>query len=115
MAALGSRYELFELIGQGTSGAVHRARDLVLGREIAIKVLSASAGVQADAPARAVPEAQVAARFAHPSPCAVSAAGGGLGRELAVGVVVHTVDDGDSLVPAACIGRGGRSLGGGLV
>jgi len=75
MAALGSRYELFELIGQGTSGAVHRARDLVLGREIAIKVLSASAGVQADARARAVREAQVAARFRHPIACEVYAIG----------------------------------------
>ena len=38
MALLASRYELLEQLGQGASGTVHRARDQVLGRDIAVKL-----------------------------------------------------------------------------
>lgn len=59
-------YELAEEVGRGGYGIVYRARDVRLGRTVAVKVLKH--GALADAPDRArfLTEARAAARLAHP-------------------------------------------------
>ena len=61
----GSRYEILDRLGQGGMGTVYRARDLSLGREVALKVLSAPWIAGADA-GRLLKEAQILARLEHP-------------------------------------------------
>src|SRR5688572_20573486 len=59
------RYELLERIGQGSLGVLYRARDTLLGREVAVKVMAG--GFQGDEPAQArfFREAKAAARLQH--------------------------------------------------
>lgn len=70
----GTRYELVEPIGRGGMGAVYRARDRVLDRPVAVKVLhDLPAG--ADAEARLAREARLTARLEHPGIVPVHDAG----------------------------------------
>jgi serine/threonine protein kinase len=62
----GTKYELLEEIGRGGMGAVYRARDGELNREIALKVLHQPAKA-ASAAARMLREARILARLEHPS------------------------------------------------
>ncbi|MFO0613155.1 MAG: serine/threonine-protein kinase [Polyangiaceae bacterium] len=64
-ARVDGRYEIVSLIGRGGSGAVYRARHVVLDSEVAIKVIPTNAS---DAPARAsfAAEMQVMSRIDHP-------------------------------------------------
>ncbi len=59
------RYELLESIGQGTLGVLYRARDTVLGREVAVKVMAAGFLGDARAHSRFFHEAKAAARLQH--------------------------------------------------
>jgi serine/threonine-protein kinase len=71
---LGERYEVLERIGRGGMGAVYRAHDRLLERDVAVKVLSA----EHDAPALAARlerESRVLARIEHPSIVTVHDAG----------------------------------------
>ncbi len=65
MRVLGGRYRLIEPVGEGGMSVVWRAHDEVLDRQVAVKVLAASA-VDSAARARILTEAQAAARLAHP-------------------------------------------------
>jgi serine/threonine protein kinase len=70
----GARYQVHELLGRGGMGAVYRATDTTLGRDIALKVLT----VAGDAPeiaSRLAKEARVLARLEHPGIVAVHDAG----------------------------------------
>ena len=60
-------YEIEAKLGQGGMGTVYRARDTVLGRTVAIKVLSADAVSDADAAPRILREARAASRLNHPN------------------------------------------------
>ena len=60
------RYELKELLGRGGIGAVYRARDPELGRDVAIKVLLAGAHAGSTAHRRFLREARAIARLDHP-------------------------------------------------
>lgn len=60
-------YEILSPLGAGTFGSVWRARDLTLGREVAIKVLHAQIAQDARAVARFRREARLAAQLAHPA------------------------------------------------
>jgi serine/threonine protein kinase len=84
----GTRYELIELVGRGGMGSVWRARDRLLERDVALKVLNlaepeaAAAADPAQGPrpaevrgARIVQEAQVLARLEHPGIVPVHDAG----------------------------------------
>ncbi|AGP41059.1 serine/threonine-protein kinase [Sorangium cellulosum] len=64
------RFEVLDRLGQGAMGVVVRARDPVLGRDVAIKVLGPEAlgrSGTAQARARLVREAQAMARIKHPN------------------------------------------------
>nr|MCU0687035.1 serine/threonine protein kinase [Polyangiaceae bacterium] len=65
------RYEVVRLLGQGAMGRVVLARDGVLGRDVALKVLrpdlDISAEVRAGLVTRMRHEAQAAARVSHPN------------------------------------------------
>lgn len=69
---LGERYVLREVLGTGATSTVYRAQDLVLGRDVAVKILSNEPD-DADARRRFVREAQTAARFRHASAVAIYA------------------------------------------
>ncbi|RMG06514.1 MAG: serine/threonine protein kinase, partial [Planctomycetota bacterium] len=61
---LAGRYALQGLLGQGATGRVHRARDLRMQREVAVKLIRPSKA-SAHARARLEREAKIAARLQH--------------------------------------------------
>jgi eukaryotic-like serine/threonine-protein kinase len=66
--AVGSRlgvYDVIGLIGVGGMGEVYRARDTVLGRDVALKVLPAAVALDSDRLVRLKREAQVLASLNH--------------------------------------------------
>jgi hypothetical protein len=63
---LGGRYRLGEPIGRGGMGTVWRALDMVLGREVAVKVLVLQLDDGPDTRARFRREARLLARLSHP-------------------------------------------------
>ncbi|HEX5046289.1 MAG TPA: protein kinase [Gammaproteobacteria bacterium] len=60
-------YEIAETIGSGGMGEVYRARDIELGRDVAIKVLPASVSTDAMLVARFEQEAKTLAALNHPN------------------------------------------------
>src|SRR5436305_1697132 len=68
---LGGRYRLQAIIGRGGMGAVWRARDELLNRNVAIKEIVwpdlLDPAERETARRRAVREAQMAARISHPN------------------------------------------------
>src|SRR5450755_4278815 len=64
-------YEILGLLGSGGMGEVYRARDSVLKREVAIKVLRAFVSQDPDRLSRFEQEAQAAAALNHPNILAV--------------------------------------------
>src|SRR5256886_1847202 len=64
-------YEIMTLLGEGGMGEVYRARDTVLGREVAIKVLPAAFSADLERVARFQREAQALAALSHPNIAAI--------------------------------------------
>jgi eukaryotic-like serine/threonine-protein kinase len=64
---LGGRYALGAMLGSGGMGQVYRARDRVLERTVAVKVLSAAATQDLELVARFGREARAAAALHHPN------------------------------------------------
>ena len=64
---VGGRYELLERIGKGGMGAVYRARDTLLGRFVAVKMLLTDIEVSDETKERFFREACTAGQLAHPS------------------------------------------------
>ena len=64
-------YELVSLLGTGGMGEVFRAKDLKLGREVALKVLTQHLASEPDRLARFQREAQVLASLNHPCIAAI--------------------------------------------
>lgn len=60
-------YNLEEKLGEGGMGVVYRARDSVLGREVAVKVLPENLATDADRLARLEREARLLASLSHPN------------------------------------------------
>ncbi|HJP87191.1 MAG TPA: protein kinase [Gemmatimonadaceae bacterium] len=61
------KYKIVELVGEGAMGVVYRARDTVLDRSVAIKVMNESIARQDDLRRRFLHEAQAAASLQHPN------------------------------------------------
>jgi len=62
-----SHYKLIELIGQGGMGAVWRAKDVILGREVALKVLDTEAAANPERLTMFEREARAIAALNHPN------------------------------------------------
>jgi eukaryotic-like serine/threonine-protein kinase len=85
-----AHFEIVEKLGEGGMGAVFRARDSRLGREVAIKVLPEALVADPERLARFAREARVLASLSHPHIAAVYEVGEDRGRhflamELAAG------------------------------
>src|SRR5689334_14005900 len=65
-SALGP-YEIIELIGSGGMGAVYKARDRRLGREVAVKILPSDKMADPDRKRRFIQEARAASALNHPN------------------------------------------------
>src|SRR5205814_9329504 len=61
------KYHIIELVGEGAMGVVYKAKDSVLDRTVAIKVMNASIARQDDLRKRFLHEAQAAASLQHPN------------------------------------------------
>ncbi|MCB0021286.1 MAG: serine/threonine-protein kinase, partial [Anaerolineales bacterium] len=64
---LNKRYKLLERVGAGGMALVYKARDLALGRVVAIKVLQESLASDEEFLSRFRAEAHRAANLAHPN------------------------------------------------
>lgn len=71
----GDRYELGELIGRGGMGAVYRAKDRLLGRDVALKIAHTVIGGHSAAGAGVESESRILARLEHPGIVPVHDAG----------------------------------------
>ena len=60
---LGGRYRIDALLGEGATGTVSRGHDMLLGRPVAIKILTSAYGRDADIVERFYIEARMAARI----------------------------------------------------
>ncbi len=91
---LNGRYRLDAELGRGSMGVVHQAHDLLLDREVAVKVYSA-ARLGTEGRSRLLDEAQAAAKLNHPNIVSVYDAGeteesSYIVTELTVGESLHT-------------------------
>jgi len=86
-------YRILDLIGQGSTGVVYRARDTQLERIVAIKVLGASLSDGGDFQDRLLNEARSAAKLAHPHIATIHDAG----REAEIRFIVMEYIEGGTL------------------
>jgi eukaryotic-like serine/threonine-protein kinase len=64
-------YEVLGVVGAGGMGVVYRARDVRLGREVALKIIGATASEDPEALARFTEEARVLAAMSNPDIVAI--------------------------------------------
>ncbi len=101
-----SRYRVLERLGGGGMGVVYRARDERLGRNVALKFLSAQLSADPSAKRRFLVEARAAAALEHPNICTVHEIGDTDDGQL---YIVMACYDGETLDRR--IGRGPMALG----
>ncbi len=65
------QYQVLAKLGEGGMGEVYRARDVRLGRDVAVKALSAASRLDSDRVARFEREAQILASLNHPHIAAI--------------------------------------------
>jgi protein kinase-like protein len=95
-ALLGSRlgpYEILAPLGAGNMGAVYRARDTRLGREVAVKVLPPHLIGSSDALVRFEREARAVAAMSHPNILALH----DVGRDGSIAYAVTELLEGETL------------------
>ena len=93
-------YEVVAPLGAGGMGEVYRARDMRLGRDVAVKVLPSHLSESAEARARFEREARVVSGLNHPHICVLH----DLGRENGIDYLVMELVEGETL--AQRIARG---------
>jgi serine/threonine-protein kinase len=86
---LGGRYELGELLGRGGMGEVRAAKDLRLGRHVAVKLLRPELAHQTTVRRRFEGEGRAAARLSHPNVATVYDVGEHAGTPFLVMERVH--------------------------
>lgn len=86
------RYRLFEKLGQGNMGAVYRAHDTALGRDVAVKLLQPELAAEPGFQERFRREAYAAARLASPNIIPIYETGELDGRLYLVMPIVQGVD-----------------------
>src|SRR5258706_6303748 len=94
-------YEILTLLGQGGMGEVYRARDTVLGREVAVRVLPAAFSADPDRVARFQREAQALAALSHPNIAAIY----GFEQSGSVRALVMELIEGPTLADRIAKGR----------
>jgi serine/threonine protein kinase len=60
-------FELLQMLGEGQSGSIFRARQRSLGRDVALKILNSSIASDPESLQRFQNEARATARFSHPN------------------------------------------------
>lgn len=83
-ALLTGRYQILSPLGAGGMGEVYRAKDLRLGRDVAIKVLPETFAANPDALSRFEREAKAVAALSHPNILAIHDFGSDNGVSFAV-------------------------------
>src|SRR5918911_2325388 len=78
------RYELEELVGAGGMSSVYKARDRLLERDVALKILHPTFAADADTIERFRREARAVARLSHPNIVTVIDRGEDDGRQFIV-------------------------------
>src|SRR5262245_16541636 len=86
-------YEVIAPLGAGGMGEVYRARDTRLGRDVAVKVLSAHLAERSDLRARFEREARTVSSLNHPNICTLF----DIGRDRDVDYLVMELIEGESL------------------
>ena len=93
-------YEILALLGAGGMSEVYRARDTRLDRDVAIKVLAASAFADARRLDRLLREARAISRLNHPHICALY----DVGQQDGVTFLVMELLEGKTLADALATG-----------
>src|SRR6516225_6700986 len=81
---IAARYRILEKLGEGGMGAVYKAHDTQLDRDVAVKVLPAQSLHDADAVARFQREARALAKLSHPNIIQAYDSGADKGRHFLV-------------------------------
>ena len=84
-------YEIGALLGTGGMGEVYRARDLRLGRDVAVKILSPAIAADADGLMRFEREARLLASLNHPNIAAIHGVEDGAGHPALILELVEGV------------------------
>jgi len=87
------QYEILAPLGAGGMGEVYRARDISLGRDVALKILPDSYSGDADRLRRFTQEAQAAAALNHPNILTIYQ----IGQELEQTYIVSELLEGETL------------------
>ena len=96
-----AHYDVLATIGAGGMGEVYRAKDTLLGREVALKVLPELFAADADRRARFQREAKTLAALNHPNIAAIH----GLAEAPNVSALVLELVDGETLAERIDRGR----------
>lgn len=65
VSILDGKYALLRELGSGAAGTVYEAENLIVGKKVALKLMTGSAFAEEDSQARFVTEARAAARISH--------------------------------------------------